>query len=181
MKKALITIASILILFIIIGFSLPSYTQVERQISINAEKEKVFAYLNNIKNFNHWSPWAELDPATQYTYSGPTSGVGASMAWKSEDPSVGMGSQEITNSSLQDGISMRLNFGEQGDASVFYLLESSSTGETVVTWKFVTDFGSDIVGRYFGLVMDSMIGPSYEKGLVKLKAKMESEGVADAR
>ena len=128
-----------------------------------------------IKNINQWSPWAELDPATVYTYAGPDSGTGASMSWESSDPSVGAGTQEIIGSSFGESIAMRLNFGEQGVAQAFYILEQSAPEETVVTWKFETDFGYDIVGRYFGLIMDSMIGPSYEQGLAKLKTQMEDE------
>lgn len=173
MKKVLIGIAGLLILFVAIGLVLPSDTQVERTVTIKADKDTVHSYLNNMKNFNRWSPWVEFDPAATYSYSGPESGVGASMSWQSEDPSVGTGSQEIIASSLEDGIAMRLNFGEQGDATSQYILTSTAPSETSVTWKFETDFGYDIVGRYFGLVMDSMIGPSYEKGLEKLKSEME--------
>jgi len=37
-----------------------------------------------------------------------------------------------------------------------------------------TDIGGNPVGRYVGLMMDGMIGPSYEQGLSDLKAILES-------
>ena len=47
-------------------------------------------------------------------------------------------------------------------------------GTTRVTWGFGADTGFNPVARYVGLLMDRAIGPDYEKGLARLKAKAES-------
>ena len=44
---------------------------------------------------------------------------------------------------------------------------------TRVRWQFDTEFGWDLLGRYVGLMLDGMIGTSYDKGLKELKARIE--------
>jgi hypothetical protein len=39
-----------------------------------------FAQVNDLRNWEAWSPWAKLDPAAKQTYAGPTAGVGASFS-----------------------------------------------------------------------------------------------------
>lgn len=48
------------------------------------------------------------------------------------------------------------------------------------TWGFDTDLGMNPIARYFGLVMDSMLGADYEKGLAKLKQVCEAAQSAPA-
>ena len=57
-------------------------------------------------------------------------------------------------------------------ATAYYDLQAEEGG-TRVTWGFDTDFGHDLVGRYFGLVLGPLIGADYEKGLANLKALAE--------
>ena len=97
--KILAGIFAVIALGLLIAyFSISSTAHMERSIEIEASAEKVFIQLNSFKNFNEWSPWAELDPNTEYTYEGPEEGVGAIMYWKSDDPNVGNGMQEILES-----------------------------------------------------------------------------------
>ena len=43
-----------------------------------------------------------------------------------------------------------------------------------VTWSNEGDLGGNPVNRYFGLMMDKMIGPDFEEGLAKLKEIAEA-------
>ena len=40
-------------------------------------------------------------------------------------------------------------------------------------WQFSTEFGWDLFSRYVGLMLDTMIGASYTKGLKELKSRVE--------
>ena len=51
---------------------------------------------------------------------------------------------------------------------------------TRITWTLDTDFSGSLLGRYFGLALDRMVGPDYEKGLAQLQAVAESTMPADA-
>ena len=63
--------------FVVAGFLLPASTTVERRAVVPAPQATVFTVLNGFRNFNRWSPWADLDPDATYIHEGPVQGVGA--------------------------------------------------------------------------------------------------------
>ena len=163
---------ALLILLAVIGLLLPSSAEVERSIVIDAPAGKIFPHVNSMRAFHAWSPWSEIDPNTNYQFDGPEQGVGSRMAWQSGDNRVGRGSQEIVNSMANQRVDTRLQFGDQGGGNATFLLEPEGSS-TRVRWQFTTGFGWDLFGRYVGLMLDSMIGASYEKGLAELKHRVE--------
>lgn len=179
LKKALIALAIVLGILILIGLALPNSVHVERSVTIKSPPSAVFNIVNDIRQFNQWSPWAGVDPDTQYTFEGPPSGVGAKMSWSSENPGVGSGSLEIVGSDPNHKVTFALNFGPQGTATSYYELQPEGA-KTVVIWGFDSDFGYDLVGRYFSLFMDSLIGSEYEKGLATLKRLVEQPSQTDS-
>ena len=52
-------------------------------------------------------------------------------------------------------------------------------GSTTVTWRFETDYGFNIVGRFFGLAFAGVVRRDYEAGLARLKELAESLPAAD--
>ena len=164
----------LLILLVVIGMLLPSSAEVERSIVIDAPPARVFPHLNSMEAFHAWSPWADVDPATQYDFSGPAQGLGSRMTWSSGDQRVGQGSQEITASETNQRVETRLEFGDKGNGTATFLLEPQGRS-TLLRWQFNTEFGWDLMGRYVGLMLDSMIGASYDKGLRTLKARIEKQ------
>lgn len=178
LKKTLLGLAALAVLLVLIGFFLPSTAHIERSTTIDSPPAKVFALVNGYRSFNKWSPWAERDPATEYMFEGPESGVGAKMSWTSENPQVGTGFQQITVSEPESRVRTHLDFGSQGTAVAFLNLEPVESG-THVTWGFDTDFGFNLVSRYLGLMFDSWIGADYEAGLANLKVLAEGLPTAD--
>lgn len=175
LKKILVGFAAVTGVLVGIGLLLPGKIHVERSVEINAPAETVFPLIASFREFNRWSPWAKKDPNTTYTFSGPETGVGARMEWKSNDPNVGSGSQEITAVDPGKSQTVALSFGgmEMGKPSATYTLQPNGA-KTVVTWTFDEDVGMNVIARYFGLMFDAMIGPDYENGLANLKAIAES-------
>ena len=173
-RKIVLVVVLVLLLLAGIGMLLPRRVHVERSIAIGAPRATVFALVDGFKQFNKWSPWAALDPNTKYTHEGPPFGVGAKQSWVGDPKTVGSGSQEIVEVEPFQRVKSRLDFGAQGLATAEFVLTRASSGTTEVTWSLDSDMGAGPVGRYFGLVMDRMIGPDYEKGLVGLKALAES-------
>ena len=171
-RRFIVAVGMLLMIFIAVGFFLPATAHVERSISIARPVPETFAFLNGYRHFNEWSPWANIDPKTQYVFSGPTSGVGARMAWSSSDANVGVGSQEILAVKDNTWIQMKLDFGSQGQALASYILTADGA-QTRVTWGFDMQFGKNLLGRYCGLLMNKMIGADYEKGLANLKQVIE--------
>jgi effector-binding domain-containing protein len=180
LKNLLIALVAVVVVFAVVGALLPRTASVERSVEIDAPPLVVFTLVNGFQRFNEWSPWADIDPeGTDYTFSGPATGVGARMSWSSDDPRVGVGSQEIVRSEPLRRVDTVLDFGPQGTADAFLLMEPAGDG-TRVTWGFETDFGWNLVGRYLGFFMfDAALGGDYERGLENLKALAESLPKAD--
>lgn len=175
MKFLLKTLKALVLLFVIlvvVAFFLPERTAVSRSVEISAPPQAVYGRIDNFEAFNQWSPWAAIDPATRYTFSGPKSGQGAVMEWQSEHPNVGAGRQEIIAAEPGRSLTTRLEFGGQGNAEATFLLEPVASG-TRVTWGFETRWGYNPIGRYMGLMMDKWVGGDYEKGLASLKTLVE--------
>lgn len=172
-KLMTLFLGSVALGLILIGLLLPSSVHVERQIRIQAEPADIFPLLNDLQDFNRWSPWARKDPQTHYNFSGPEQGVGARMAWYSGQPQVGAGSQEIIASVPNQRVAVALTFGEQSTAVAYYDLQKMD-GQTEVIWGFDSEFGYDLFSRYFGLMAEHWIGPDYEQGLANLKALVEA-------
>ena len=171
-RLAFKVLLTLLILLVGIGLLLPSHTTVERSIVISAPPAQIFPHVNSMRAFHAWSPWTAIDPDTQYTFEGPESGVGSRMTWHSGNQQVGAGSQEITISLPDQQISTTLDFGGKGQGVASFFLEPRAQG-TLLRWQFQTEFGWDLFSRYVGLMLDSMIGASYDKGLRTLKTRVE--------
>jgi uncharacterized protein YndB with AHSA1/START domain len=161
---------------ITIGFFLPSQVHVERKTLINAPPEQVFAQISDFNAWNAWSPWAKLDPNAKMTIQG--AGLGQTMTWQSENPKVGNGSQKITQLDSPRQLTTQLDFGEMGVSEASFILEPADH-KTLVTWTMDTDMRKGVplikqpINTYFGFLMDSMLGKTYEEGLANLKAVVE--------
>ena len=160
------------VVFLAGGFLLPQTVTITRSIDIAKPPNAVFPHVNSLKATQAWSPWLEIDPDVKVTFDGPDEGVGAKMSWSSEDPQVGQGVQEIIASIAEKRVETALDFGDMGTAKAEFLLDGKD-GVTNVTWGLEADMGSNPVGRWMGLMMDSWVGADYEKGLKNLKALVE--------
>lgn len=177
LKKVLLVLVVLIALIAVVGLLLPSEVTVERSTVINASPASVYEEIISLKRANKWSPWFQIDPeGTQYNFSGPDSGVGNKMEWESDHPEVKTGSQEIIEAEENKRIRTEMYFSDGGDTPSYanYFLEDQD-GNTSVTWNFEGDMGSNPIGRIFGLFMDGILGPMYEKGLASLKRRVESK------
>ena len=158
------------------GFFLPSNVHVEREVTINAAPAEVFALVSDFEAWEAWSPWAKIDPEAEMTITG--SGIGQKMAWASENPQVGNGTEEIVALESPSYLKNHLEFGGQGIADAVFKL-TPEDGATRVIWSLDTDMreGAPVwlqpINTYVGFFMNSMVGQDYEKGLQNLKDVLE--------
>lgn len=160
-------IAAIALIIVGGSFLLPPQAVVSRSIEIAAPPDRVFAIVGDLRHFNEFSPWADLDPNITYTFEGPESGVGQKMNWTSENPDVGSGSQTIIRHEPPTFVETQLDFGIRGKPVSSFELVPSTSG-TRVTWAFKSNL-EGIPAKWFGLMFDRWIGNDYEEGLAKLK------------
>ena len=152
---------------------LPSESHIERSITINAKPSAVYPEVSDFKNFNNWSPWHAIDPNTEYSYEGGTSGEGAKMSWVSDHDDVGSGSQWIVETVENQSVTTNLVFeGFEDPSEANFILEPAGD-QTKVTWTFDSNLSG--LWKYFGVAMDGMLGPYYETGLQNLKSVVEAK------
>lgn len=147
----------------------PDSFSVQRTTTIQAPPEKIFALINDFRQWPQWSPWEQLDPSMQRSYSGPASGLGAVYGWSSEGK-AGAGRMEITDAVPSGKVTIRLDFSKPFAAhnTAEFTLEPEGTA-TKVTWRM---FGpSPLIAKVMGLFfsMDDMVGKDFEAGLAKMK------------
>jgi hypothetical protein len=173
LKGLFLLLLGLVALFFAVALLLPRTAHLERSISTDASPATVYGLVNGFQRFNEWSPWAKLDPNTRYTYSGPQTGVGARMDWASANADVGSGSQEIIAAEPDRSVTNRLDFGMGKPSTAVIRLDPEGAG-TRITWSLDSDFSDSLLGRYFGLMLERLVGPDYERGLAQLKALAES-------
>src|ERR1051326_1899822 len=171
-KGILITLVILVLIIVAVGFLSPRHVQVERSLTMKAPQEIVHAQINNLKNWNKWSPWYKLDTTMKMEYNDIEAGTGASFKWDSQNKNVGKGDMTIT-ASAKDSISTAMNFMEHGTATAKFILTKENDG-TKVSWIMESDMGNNPIGRIFGLFMDKMVGKDFENGLANLKTVSEA-------
>ena len=173
--RILILLAVAIVAIIIIIAMRPPTFRVERSATINAPPAAVFAEVNNLHNWEAWSPWAKLDPNAKNTYSGPAEGVGADFAWDG-NKNVGAGRMTITQSKPVELIAIDLQFYRPFAATnrTEFTFTPEGSG-TRVTWAMSGRNG--FLGKAVGLVVDcdKMCGQMFEKGLRQLNTACEAK------
>lgn len=178
MLPILLALAFIVLILIIVIAGRPDEFTVSRSANIFALPEKVFPHVNDLHQWEAWSPWAKLDPSMKGTYSGADAGAGAVMAWNGNNK-VGAGKMTITESQPSELIRFRLDFQKpmQATNAAEFTFRTEGT-QTVVTWSMAGK--NNLMGKIFSLFMDfdKMCGGQFEKGLASLKSVAERGIVA---
>lgn len=171
-KKIGIVLLGIILLVVIISFFLPRKVHVERSLEMKATPEAAFALVNNLKAWEEWSPWHDIDTNMVLTYSEVAEGPNSFYGWTSDNKNVGNGKLIILETKEFELIKTQLNFEDMDPSYADFIFEKTAEG-VKVTWTMDSDMGYNPIGRFFGLMMDKMIGPDYEKGLAKMKEVAE--------
>lgn len=158
-------------LLLAIGLLLPRKYSVERSVEIAAPPAKIFPFIEDPRAWTKWTVWQQRDPQMKLTYRGPEKGQGAGWSWDSQ--TEGKGSMEFTRVEAPRLLEYSLVFPEFKMSSAGKLELAPSGGNTKVTWTNAGDLGGNPISRYFGLVMDSMVGKDFRAGLDNLKALAE--------
>lgn len=184
----ILKILGVLILILVLLFAGmlvfgPSSGHLERSISIDASAKDVYEEVSNLKSFNQWSPWFQVDPNAEYEWDGPITGVGAKVTWYSEDEDLGNGYMIITEVRQNEFVGMDMKFDQnmngdftdEGDEKPYASFILKENGEsTLVTWTFdISDVSG--FGKMMIIGLETILGPFYEEGLVSLKERVESK------
>lgn len=178
LKKILIGLVVVVLLFVVVGFLMPGNIETEQMIRVKAKPEIVFAHVNSLRNWNYWAKWNQVDPNMKTTFSDKVKGTDASYAWESEDPMVGAGTMTITESIPNQIIRTRMDFRDWDDASAE--MRFKQVGDSLeIRWSLVSDqAGTNIIARYFNAFTKGMLNRDLMEGLTNLKNLSESQQMA---
>jgi uncharacterized protein YndB with AHSA1/START domain len=171
----MIAIAVVVLVGALLAYAatLPDSFRLERSATIQAPPDKVFALVNDFRQWTAWSPWENIDPALKRSYSGAASGVGSAYAWEG-NKDVGTGRMEITEAVPGAKLVIRLDFLKPFEAHNTAEFSFARQGETTtVTWAMYGP--SPYLAKLMGIVfsMERMVGGQFETGLANLKAAAE--------
>jgi uncharacterized protein YndB with AHSA1/START domain len=172
-------LAYIVVALLVIGMvtfiqTRPSTFSVSRSKTISAPPAVIFSYLDDLRKWQEFSPWAKVDPAAKIIYQGPARGVGAAFSWAGNH-NVGAGSMTVIDSQPPELIQYRLDFLKpfKGTSTAEFRLTPTGN-DTVVTWRMFGD--NNFIAKALSLVMncDKMMGGQFEQGLTTLKTLSEA-------
>ena len=168
----------LLLTVVVVGVIIPNKVDVRRSVEIEAPLESIHQYTNDLEKWGLWSPWLAQDPSIKTAYGEITQGVGASQTWTSAS---GNGTINFTESSLRKGIEYNMTFESDPTLYKAGISYQSKGSTTLVTWYMTGEMKPIIIGNYFSLLMDALVGDSFSLGLDKLKQLAEQQGTNDTK
>lgn len=172
-ESLVIAVVVLLVLLLIYTATRPDTFRVERTANIKAPPEKIFALINDFREWEPWSPWEKIDPAVKRSYSGSASGEGAVYEWNG-NKNLGQGRMEIIESWPPAKVLIKIDFIKPFQAHntiEFTLVRHDDYTAVTQAMYGPSPFMSKLMGIFCS--MDKMVGQKYEEGLANLKAIAE--------
>jgi len=175
LKKILIALAALVLIFVVVVALQPSEFQMDRSTTIAAPQADVFAQVNDFHKWDAWSPWAKLDPQAKVTFEGPPEGEGTVMTW-SGNSEVGEGKMTLTESRPNELVKTRVDMVKpfEGTSTSEFTFKPEGD-QTAVTWSVAAHH--NFMEKALCLVMGgkTMMSDLMEKGLAQMKSVVESK------
>jgi len=132
----LLVVAGIIALLLLIALFMKKEHYVNREIIINAPRQKVFDYLKLLKNQDEFNKHAMVGPDRKREFKGTDGTVGYIYAW-SGDKNAGVGEKEIKNIIEGKRIETEIRFVKPMQASACMIMETESLSDdqTKVYWS----------------------------------------------
>jgi len=167
-KKVALWLGLFLVALIIFSFFLPKEVTVTRNITVNAPIDRVFEQVNDLRNWEKWSPWKRMDPMMEMTFSNPPVGQGAFYKWVSKDKNLGSGTMTLAKVTNNEEIVTALHNEDWGDATSTFNFGHKGN-EIEITWSMTNNLGIMPWSKYFGLAMKGMLKKQFDQGLTGIK------------
>ncbi len=173
LKTVLIIVAIAVAALLAYAAFKPDTFRLSRSATVDAPPDKVFALINDLRQFNTWNPFAKLDPQNGITYDAVTVGVGGAYNWQGEKS--GAGRMQITESVPGQRMSAKLDFSKPFEAHnvVDFTIQPQGDKACTVTWAMhgPMPYLNRLVTTFFD--MDKTVGKDFAAGLANLKALAE--------
>ncbi|WP_374605330.1 SRPBCC family protein [Arenimonas sp.] len=171
----LVSLLIVAVLFVVIALFLPASRTVSHSVETNRPMSTVTDVLTSYTRFRDWNALVNHDPRMKFDVSGPESGVGATLAFRSDDARVGNGSWKLVEFEPGEKIVYELDTEGRGTNKrmTFDLERTGQRKQNVkITQTYTVDYGWDLLGRYAGLYVTDNIGDDMKVGLGKFSNLM---------
>lgn len=168
-KGCLTGIGLLIVVLLGVSFFLPKDMNISVTEKLSASPAQLFYQINNVKNWENWSPWHRIDPEMKLIYGEKIKGEGASYTWKSDNRWVGNGAMIIDESVEARMVGTTMKFEGMDDSYADIVILSSEDGGSVVTWDLNSDYKARMPWQRYGMVFSRMmLKKSYKEGLKNL-------------
>ncbi|HIY94724.1 MAG TPA: SRPBCC family protein [Candidatus Rothia avicola] len=149
-----------------------THTFLTRSTVIDAPVDQVRVLIEDLHAWESWSPWQELDPAMQQTYSGAERGIGAKMAWAGNKKA---GEGRMTVVTVEDNlVEVDIEFIKPWAAqNCSHFKLQPTEGGTAVAWSMSGEQNLIMKAMFKVFNMQKRISADFERGLARLKAAAE--------
>jgi hypothetical protein len=129
-------VAGIIVLLLVVGLFMKKEHYVNREITINAPRQKVFDYIKLLKNQDEFNKHAMAGPDRKREFKGTDGTVGYVYSW-SGNKNAGEGEKEIKGIVEGKRIETEIRFVKPmvTSASIIMETESLSDNQTKVSWS----------------------------------------------
>ncbi len=142
----------ILLLATLIGFVLPQSYSASHSVTINAEREEVAYWLEDLSRWPDWVAWQYFDPDMKITAAVQNKGIGDHQVWQSK-----LGDGELTLTSLGKNnlqYSAHYNQAYQALGEIRYL---PVAGGTEIVWQTHGVINVPVIGGYLAYFATQML------------------------
>jgi len=175
-KKIVIWILAVILVLVLIAYLLPRHYKVVRSVYIKSNPELIYDLTSNFVKWKLWEPWTKaIDSTVVYELTGKEGQVGTIWKWNGKI----LGSGQMTSTGYIPGrlfaYDLEFNKGKYKSKGLITIEQSADSSK--VSWIDEGDLGFNPLARYFGLGMDKMMGPDFQKGMSKLKTVCEARAL----
>ena len=174
-----LAVAGFIALLLILALFTKKEYKIDREITINKPRQKVFDFVKHIKNQDYYNKWAMTDPNMKKDFKGSDGTVGFVYAWDG-NKKAGKGEQEIKRITEGERIDMELRFIKpfEGIANAYMttgpgLDVNNRHDQTKVRW--VMEGKNPYPMNVMNLFMANMLGKDLDISLNNLKSILEKQ------
>jgi len=163
----MICFGALVFLYMVYGLLLPRKWEVKETALVDADQEKLFHYLNTIRNWEIWTTWnKEAKAGFKFSYEGPEAGEGATQSWTAKRRK---GETQILGGEAPERIDFQFQFGKGQQKMKGSLLLQPEDGKTKVEWNMGGDAGDNISYKMMAKMMKPYMSRDLKEGLERLQ------------
>lgn len=164
-KLIIISLLSLVLVFCIISFFLPSHIRISRTITINSNSQTVMKELSDPAQWKNWYPGA--DSAEYYHESGVIKGLVLN-----NEPKLTLVINEIKENYI---IAFYQKAGNEKLATQLSVFPAQDTNHVMVQWSMDFHPGWYPWKKFASLMYEKVYSPIIDKGLLKIKEVAEAK------